>query len=474
MPLHKDPKKQFLLDQRAQSKIQEEARKGFRKVLSEVLPEVRKLREEIPGKDEKSVALRKKTLLKIISESQPVRDFLAENFPGPGQESFQKRTLNLLRDIAIGDKPLLEGLDSLDLISGGSFQTRELEKSREPLGKIPPEIRAFLPKNLVVEVDPEGKIQRVTERFGNESRTIEVKINKMKLIVKNYNKIVRQVKRDLVSQDEIRRMCAIVTSIIMETGIRPGDVGNAATIRAGGEKIVVETFGATTLGPDHIEFVRENFAKIEFVGKKGTLNTAFLESSDIIAILKDLVQKARTGGFKYIFTTSSGDQFDYSDLAAYFKENFADIDPTDFRKLRAAETIFSELSKSQEALYEKIRSFASLEEKILRERVLEAVRDTLGEAIEASRAALSHKSQSETIDSYLDPRITLQFLSRGSMAQTLHDAILDNDLVVSFDPMKFVDIAMAKKVAKIWLRRASGKTTLRDLLEKLSEEIQIA
>ncbi len=474
MPLHKDPKRQFELDERAKQKAAEEARRAFRGLVTEILPAVRGLKEALPGKDDKTISLRNKAFLKDIGPSPVVQEFLRNQFPGgEDQEAFKKKALNLLREVVFGRKPLTEGLETLDGIAMGAFQSRTLIESQAPLKDIPSDIRVFLPKNLVVEVDPNGTLQRITERFGNESRTLEVKINKMKLIVQKYNQIVSKVKRDLNSQDEKKKLAAIVTSIIMETGIRPGDIGNAATVHSGGgEKVVVETFGATTLGPEHVDFVRENFAKLEFIGKKGTLNTAYLSDAEIIRVLQDLVSKARAGGFKYIFVTSSGEQFNYNDLAAYFKENFAGIDPTDFRKLRAAETIFTELKKSQEALYGKIREFTALEEKELRERVLDAIRETLAEAIEKSREALSHKSQTETIESYLDPRITLQFLSRGTLAKTLHDAILDNELVVSFDPMKFVELASAKSVAAKWVKKSSGNETLRGLLHQLRSNIR--
>ena len=474
MPLHKDPKRQFELDERIKKEKAREGRRAFRELIKEVLPTIQEIKETFPGKDDKTALLRNKAFLKGIVNLPIVSAYLSTHFPGGSeQEPFKKKALTLLREIGFGRKPLIEGLEVLDGIIIGSFQSSALAEGQAPLKSIPPEIRAFLPKNLVVEVDPNGTLQRVTERFGNESRTLEVKIERMKLIVRNYNNIVQKVKRDLNSPKEKTKLAAIVTSIIMETGIRPGDIGNAATIHAGGEKIVVETFGATTLGPEHIDFVRENFAKLEFIGKKGTLNTAYLKDSEIIRILQDLVAKARAGGSKYIFVTASGDQFDYGDLSGYFSENFSGIDPTDFRKLRAAETIFLELQKSQENLYAKIRELTALEEKELRERVLEAIRETLGEAIEKSREALSHKSQSETIESYLDPRITLQFLSRGAVAKTLHDAILDNDLVVAFDPMKFVELASSKSVAAKWNRKnAGGDMTLRDILQGLEESLE--
>ncbi len=468
MPLHKNPKKQHEQDLAAQKKISTQARKDFKSLVSNLMPEVRSLKEDFPGNDRSTVISRNRAFEARILSLPQVRDFLSGYF---GETpATQSKAANLLKKVVFGEKGLTEGLEALGNLTSESYIARELRKDQAPLEVIPPNIRVFLPKKLVVEVDPDGVMKRVTERFANEEKTFEYKIQQMQNIVRSYNKIVGQVKNDLNSPDEITKLCAIVTSIIMETGIRPGSIGNAANIRGpDGEKILIETFGATTLGPDHIQFVRDNFAKIEFFGKKGTLNVGYLANTDILKILQDLVAKARTGGFRYIFRTSSGQDFDYPDLKRYFEKNFKNIDPTDFRKLRAAETIFTELTKAQEALYAKIREFVALETQDLKERILEAIREALEGAIEKSREALSHKDRSETIESYLDPRITLQFLSRGTLAKTLHEAILDNHLVVQFDPMKFVELASAQRVAARWARKANSSEpqTLRGILKRL-------
>ena len=463
MPLLKNPLRQFELDVKAQEKLADKAGKDFKKLVSRVLPGVRSLKKDYPGTDRSSVIRRNRAFDSQVLALPEVQDFLKTYFAQTPK--IEVKAGVLLRDVIFGSLGLTESLEVVGNLTKASYVDRELKQSQEPLEKIPPGIRAFLPKKLVVEVDPDGKLQRITERFGNQEKTFEYKIKQMQKIVRAYNKIVTKVKKDLSSSDEITRFCAIVTSIIMETGIRPGAPGNAANIKApDGTKVYVETFGATTLGPEHVAFVKDNFAKIEFIGKKGTLNTAFLKNEQVIRILNDLVLKARAGGFKYIFRDSSGRDFDYSDLKSYFDAHFEGIDPTDFRKLRAAETIFRELQAAQESLYAKVRTFAELEQETLKERVAEAIQEALEEAIEKAREALSHKDRSETIESYLDPRLTLQFISRGAMAKTLNDAILDNELVVAFDPVKFVEVAMARKVAARW-RKSSA--SLRDILQAL-------
>ncbi len=92
----------------------------------------------------------------------------------------------------------------------------------------------------------------------------------------------------------------------METGIRPGKEGNAAFKTVNGEKVEVETFGAITLGPGHVKFIRDNFAQLEFIGKKGSVNTAQLADVDILKVLNEYVRRAMSSGSKYVFVTKAG------------------------------------------------------------------------------------------------------------------------------------------------------------------------
>lgn len=458
MPLLEDPEKQYEADIKAQRAKQARFRKRFRELVSESKEYAQSLLAGDPKKAPKAFLLG-------VASIPIVADTLTSTLWGPDQDSLKRRFIAVLRDVAFDRKTVEQAMPAINAIAALSFQQVKLAESQVPLMVIPPEIRRFLPRNIAVEVDPNGILQRVTERFGNEKRTLEVKINRMKEIIRRYNEIVNQVKTDLLSENEIVRMAAIVTAIIMETGIRPGDIGNKAHIFVNGQKVLVDTFGATTLGPGHVYFIRDNFAELKFIGKKGTQNVAELTDEEVIRALQEYVNRALEGGSSYIFVTKDGDQFTYDMLLGYFNDKFAGIDPTDFRKLRAAETIFRKYKESQSDLYAKIRTFVDLEEVELRERVTEAIRDTIALAIENSRKALSHKSETETIESYLDPRITLQFLSQGQVAETLRDAILENSTVIQFDPLRFVEVARAA-TDNPW------KPTLRDLMVDLEESIR--
>ena len=438
-----------------------------------LLPEVKKVQELFPDDKKKQG---RALVLSIKDRPEIIRfldKYIATEDEDPRAFSWQNATLNVIRDTAVELLGINKAFDKLDILVGNSFKAKVWSESQKPLREtIPAELREFLPDNLVVEVDENGYIKAVTDRFGAERMNLGEKIKRMRLIVSQYNNIVRRVKKDLRSSDELTRIAALVTAIIMETGIRPGKVGNSSVKTENGEKIEIETFGATTLGPEHVRFIRENFAELEFIGKKGGVNTASLSDTAIIQALQDYVDKALTSGSKYVFVTSLGEEFKYTDLQRYFKDNFKGIAPTDFRKLRATEAILSGIREQQEELYRKTREFVGDETEVLRAKVVQSLVEMFEIAISKAQKALSHDSADTTRGSYINPEILLRFLSTGRAAMSIEEAILDGEIKLSFDPKKFVpvetiSISAAKKVASRYL-----KATLREVIEALEEDLR--
>ena len=469
---------QWNRDVRGSDKHKALARAGFRDHLKSLFPLLDQAKATFPGRSGPDVLKQRGKLLvneiKILPKVQEyLFTYMGTDDQNPKSSTWRKGVLNLFRDVLLGVLGLNEALEKLDLYAGNGYQAISMMEAQAPLRKaLPPQLREFLPKNVVVDVDQEGNIKRVTDRFENEKFTLEVKIYRMKLIINQYNKIVQRVKKDLTSSNEITKLCALVTSIIMETGIRPAAKGNAANVRINGEKVLVETFGAVTLGPSHVKFVRNNFVELEFIGKKAGKNLATITDQGIIQILQSYVDRALTTGSPYVFVTAQGVEFTYGDLKAYFDKNFKGIAPTDFRKLRATEAVLDALREAQEELYAKIRGFAQLEAEKLRERIIEALEETLNKALDDAMVALSHDNAETTLTSYINPNIFLQFLSSGKAAQSLEDAVLDARPRLTFDPMTFAQIAGVTSLAASYQR---GKvSTLRDLLVELGEELELS
>lgn len=354
--------------------------------------------------------------------------------------------------------------------------------------RIPESLLSLLPPNLVVEVDPDGRIERVTSRFGNQTWNWAYKTEQLRRLVREYNRIVKRVKRDLGSQDPDTRMSAIITSIIMETGIRPSARGRGKIDKDTG--LLIETFGAVTLKPEHIRFLREDFAEIEFRGKMqyeegGRTNLARLRDPVLIKILQKTVEGARKGGFDQVFWKADGTPYDYVDLERYFRARFKDFNPTDFRKLRATEALLQDLQDQRDALQEEVASFAEQNQEDLAERAAERLAEAIREAQERAREALSHDEGSAlkvTQSKYIDPGVLLRLFSTGQIANTMKEAILQGRETLEFNPRALMGerelrslAASARRVASVWRQRhivasdPKPPETLEDILRLLED-----
>lgn len=440
--------------------------RAFKSLLHQLQPYADQAIADHAGHTADEIALRGKAFIKLVKDRSDVVAYM-DQWVGndPQVDPWRKQVLVLARNYLIYPTkfPLKKVVEGVRKLADKSFEALALADSQGPLRKvIPSDLRAFLPKNIVVNVDNDGTIQQVTDRFANEHETLGKKINTMKSLVAHYNAIVRQVKDDLMTGDDSTRLAAVVTAIIMETGIRPGKEGNKVVKTVDGNTLDVETFGATTLGPEHVRIIRDDFVELEFVGKKGTTNIATLSDTDVIKILRSYVDQAKSGGSKFIFITNAGNPFSYTDLQRYFRKHFAEFSPTDFRKLRATETVFHQLRASQTGLYSRIRAFVAEQVDNLRDRVVQEIVSTVGAAYGQAQAALSHDSVDVTVNSYINPEVLLQFLSTGQVEDSLEHAILHGQQKLSFDPDVFVGRALAKTASTL---------TLQDIIDDLEDQI---
>ena len=467
------PQVQYKRDERDRAKHIASARRDFRALMKAVAPDA----ANVKALHKKDTNKQKRAMVKLLKGRGDVNAFL-DKYAGTDSSSakaysWRNSARYLLRDSALGIIALRDALPALDKATSNGFQALTVETFQEPLrSTIPALLREYLPATVEVNVDESGTIQRITDRFNNEHFTLEVKIQHQKKLLKQYNQIAKRVKRDLKSSDEITRLSALITAILMETGIRPGKLGNGMVKTVGDQEEFIETFGAITLGPSHVRFVKDNFAELSFLGKKTGKNTASLSGSEIIKALKDYTDKALSSGSKYVFVTADGYRYTYSDLQRYFREHFKGINPTDWRKLKASETVFDAIQAEQEALYAKIVSFAHMEADVLAARVAEEISRTLDRAIAKAQQALSHESASTTKKQYINPEVLLRFLSTGRTEKTFRDAILGNKPALAFDPQRFIEVASAAAVgrtATYGIKRAGQ--TLMEILDEIAKEL---
>jgi len=453
-------------DEKARARHVAGAAKAFSALLDVLRPFAAQAIQAAPGDE----ATQGRQFIKLVKDNPTLRTYL-DTWIGtekqhPQAYSWRSAILYRARDHLIQPKkfPLAKTLVEVRKQAEKGFQAIVMAQSQAPLRKhLPEEIRAFLPKNIVVEVDRDGVIQRVTDRFENEHETLGVKIQVQHNLIHKYNDIVRQVKKDLTASDERIRMAALVTAIIMETGIRPGQEGNHVVKTQDGQEVEIETFGATTLGPNHIKFFRDNFGQLEFTGKKGTTNVAVLTNPQVLKILQTYVEQAKAGNSNLIFVGKDGVPFTYNDLAKYFKARFAGFSPTDFRKLKATETVLTNLRQSQVELYRRIQEFSQQQTKSLKSKVTAEVAAVIEQAYLDAQKTLSHESVEVTIRAYVNPEVVLRFLSQGRVEDTLQQAILSGRPRLMFDPNVFVQQALNYTPVRV--------ATLQNILDDLESEL---
>lgn len=354
----------------------------------------------------------------------------------PKAKSRVSRLTRHLKRYSSGEISKAKATELIESLLDTAKQEKKLYAAQAPIrNEIPERLREFLPRNIVVKIDDSGKIRNIIDLYGNQREDLQEKVRTMKKLVRRYNSIAKQVKKDMRSDDEKTRLAALITAIIMETGIRPGAEGNMVILQSDEGPIEVETFGATTLRPEHVKFVRNNFAELRFLGKKGTENVASLTDEDIIAELQALAESTSSDR---LFVTRDGEEVSYSDLMNYFRRNFKGFSPTDFRKLRATEQVQEALLEERDDLMAAIREIVEEEREDANEAIVEAIYEALERAEIKSQERLSHLSPSTTRESYINPQVLLDMLARGDVAKSIDEALLTGDkyLVFNIDEFK--------------------------------------
>jgi len=334
-----------------------------------------------------------------------------------------------------------------------SHKSKILNDEREALESvIPKTFLKFLPKTLIVDVDKNKKITAIKSKFAEKLDDIGTKIERQKILLVNLTKLEAKLKKDLVSPDHDTKMKAMIVSIMLDTGIRPGDEENKVKIKDyeleegdEGEEIdeYLETYGATTLNKHHIKFVRDNFVALEFVGKKGTLNLANISDAMLVKALKDLVNKTQNNlKSNYLFLDMEGEVFDQPKVTAYLRAIVPGLNLTDFRKLKSTRVLLEALRQKQNMILGMVYDITQDQVDDVKGEIIEVIGDVVDQAYRESVHALSHQNMSTTIKSYINPQVLLNFLATGKVADKIEDIVLKDQKLV-FDPQVFITQALA-------------------------------
>ncbi len=398
------------------------------------------------------------------NKDNPIGQFVAKYFEGSeNQQSRVNTFLYTIRDIffvppkdptkIIPTTP--SGWYDLKLagIIKSSHKSKILNEERDALQSIIPQtFLKFLPKTLIVDIDKNNKIKAIKSKFAEKIDDIGAKIERQKILLTNLTKLEDKLKKDLKSPDHDTRMKALIVYIMLDTGIRPGQEDNKIKIKdldvekdEDGEEIdqYLETYGAITLNKHHIQFIRSNFVRLEFVGKKGIINLADVSDSIIVKAITDLVNKTKANKkSNYLFLDFQGNVFDQSKVTAYLRAIVPGLNLTDFRKLKSTRVLIDALKQKQNMILGMVYDITQEQVEDVKGEIIEVIRDVVDQAYRESVHALSHQSMNTTIKSYINPQVLLNFLATGKVADKLEDIVFKEQKLV-FDPQVFITQALA-------------------------------
>lgn len=460
--------KQDAKDQKAHAT---KAVREFKKLL-------KKLQKKVTLEGFSSKAKLKKYLSVFPEVEQYLDVYMGTLQESEGDTTVRNNTLNLLVSLVFEEEVLTsEESDRLFRLAQKGFEFQLLWVEQKSLrDRLPQEIRKFLPRNLVFNVDEGGNISQVRDRVGNEIRDLLHKEALLQEMISNYNDLVDEVKADMLSPYWDEQISAILTAIMMETGIRPGANTPGKTTR-GEEEIA--TFGARSLRPRHIQAFQEDLVSIQFKGKGAVDNTAEITDIDIINALTPYIDRAKAdvglGGTADpasqmpIFNGLGGQVYDIRQLRGYIKSKIKSkkLEPRDFRMLKATRSFYNHFEECQEAFHEEVRDLAKAGTANLKQVVAERVSSFLNSALEKAAHNLSHVEMQNTIDYYVSPMVVLNFLSQGYIEKNIETAIVKGFDTLSFDMDKFIKVSKLYGTAKYPLGKSA--TDLSSLLDEMDD-----
>lgn len=401
-----------------------------------------KTKDTIPGSNRGKVLSRRRRAWMAVAKKDKYLLKIAEEIGGDARVY---QSLRLMLEVVSGQKKLKDVKKSVRNYAKMFFKEKMRSESKAEVfdeSGYTEELMSFLPEQITFELGPTREIKKVIEVFGREKRNWAMMMKRLAYIVKSFNKIVSTVKKDMKSNDEETALCALMTAIIIETGLRPSALGNQANVKdpKTGKKIAVDTFGVTTLKGEHVKFVRKNFAELSFRGKKGVWNFATLSDGEILKMLKRLMKRTDMAGSNgMIFVTKSGNLVTDADLRKYISSRWSDISPTDFRKLKSTQVFYDNIKEQIDDMQLALLEAVNSGKKDLKAEVVRQVTEVLQNAFERSQKALSHDSISNTINFYTDPRVIINFLNQGGLDDTLEDILMKNKNVeLTFDVDSFI------------------------------------
>jgi hypothetical protein len=364
----------------------------------------------------------------------------------------------------------------------GKQQTQHMN----PLWARYPELQMLLedmlPSSIILKTTVDSFLKEELSAFGNSVKDEIYKTTVMSNTLARWNDLVSVLNRDLNSSDELTRLTAMATSLVVHSGIRPGERGESFP----GQDIdtlpeteiltdtgKVRTMGSAGLKASHLAILRRDKAQLEFVGKGGTTYLADLSDEDLIKALEQHVAQVTARGGGDIFRTSDGKRHvTNKSINEYIKEKLKlsgnavpvveevdngkwevkkelPITAYAFRRLVATQTFYDSLRDRKPDLAVQLRKLKlGLVEDMTRVAVKEAklrityvVQEGLDKAMEDVRKILNHSEASafrHAINNYVNHRVIIEYLSMSGVMRSMEEIVGEGYSVqIKFDPLDF-------------------------------------
>jgi len=402
------------------------------------------IKSQIPGRNTgTTLRQRRKAWMLRANEVEGVKEFCSHI----ADEDSEKKVLRLICDMVSEQMLLKDGKRRLINWATRFFKNTETESKQSSFQEsgYDQTLLDLLPPQVYFDLGPNREILAIKEHFGREQKNWGIMSKKIAYIAKHFNEMVQDIKKDLNSGDEITKLLALMMAITVETGLRPGAVGNAANVidPETGEKIEIDTFGVTTLQVQHVRNIRDGFAELQFPGKKGTEQIAQLTDSDIVnALQQTLATTSLQGDSAMLFVTNTGLHVDDAQMRQYVQDKWRDISPTDFRKFIATRNFYNYVKQATDTFRSQLLDEINKGREIVKDTIVNGVIKIITDGIETTKQVLNHKEGNDAWKSYISPKIILAYLSSGGLDDTLEDILIDNKNVrFNFDFKEFTKFA---------------------------------
>jgi hypothetical protein len=330
------------------------------------------------------------------------------------------------------------------------FKQQAKDSSFEGSGYLD-DFKKFFPSKISFDLSPSRDVINFIEVYGNKSLDIQEKSERIAFIRKNYDSIVKKVTKDMKSSNVEKKTISTILGVIMSTGIRPGTkLGSAYKKDKEGkyiiaddeskEKLKIDTYGAVNLRPDHVKSINDDYVKLEFPGKKGTINTAEIHNdsefhNEIIKSINKLYEKNKDTDSLF----SRLDCCTYSQLQKYCKD-LGNFNPSDFRKEVATKEFYYTLREQAKQIHSKYKEMKNIETENLKQQIANNITEALTESARKVQQKLSHEDWGISIEQYIDPKIIINFLNNAHLEDEFDDIIINNKNVrLNFDVDEFVN-----------------------------------